>query len=555
MLLHQQPRGPQTETCRLERIACRDERVERALRRVERQAGTFVNHAKHDRPVLGGQLHHDRSGRLRERVLRVHQQVQKRLLQVTTITDDDERGRGVDLDASRQARAPDRKVPKRQRLFGQLPQADRRLHSPRSLRKEQDVGERIRRPGALRAQPRQRRVQRRRHVRSSLQDLHGAGNHLQSVVDLVGGARKQACHRGQPIQTDERFFGLIRWGRSHALKVPLLLSIAPSRTRNHAHPRHGRRRSSDLFGSATLAPMITANWTEWVSSDAWREADVSGIPPPPRSFGEVFSLANENDIDVRRLIRLIASDPVFAIRVLRLANVAAFAAAGEVTSIELAVVRLGTRAVRNAVLAACLSVWAQTIDVYGRRGVDEIQHAVGTACLARRLAERLRIVSDDAFVHGLLHDVGKLFLLKMRGEYLRLGGRTPSIEEFDAVVAARHADIGATALQLWGLPEPVRTPVRWHHEPLSAPSDLQATAVIYLANRLSHRYGFGCVPETDETLTEDPVCPALGLRPGWLDKTDQEALSLGVTARHLVGLKWRRLSGRCPSWFFLCTSL
>jgi HD-like signal output (HDOD) protein len=164
--------------------------------------------------------------------------------------------------------------------------------------------------------------------------------------------------------------------------------------------------------------MITANWTEWVSSDAWRDADVSVIPAPPRAFAEVFALAAENDVDARRLMRLVSNDPVFAIRILRLANVAAFAAAGEVTSIELAVVRLGTRAVRNAVLGACLSAWAQAIDVYGRRAVDDIQHAVGTACLA-------------------------------------------SAEEFDAVMTSRHAEVGATALQLWGLPESVREPVRW----------------------------------------------------------------------------------------------
>jgi putative nucleotidyltransferase with HDIG domain len=281
--------------------------------------------------------------------------------------------------------------------------------------------------------------------------------------------------------------------------------------------------------------MITANWTEWVSSDAWHAADLSVVPTPPRAFSEVFWLAAENDIDARRLIRLVSQDPVFTIRILRLANVAAFAAAGEVTSIEIAVVRLGTRAVRNAVLAACLAAWAQTADAYGRRGVDEMQHAVGTACLARRLAERLRLVSDDSFVHGLLHDVGKLFLLKMRAEYLRLGGRPPLPEEFEAVMAAQHAEVGSTALQLWGLPESVRMAVRWHHEPDNAPSDKHSAGLTYLANRLAHRYGFGCPPDEDRgNLTDDPICGALALQPGWLDRLDQEALNLSVFARHLV---------------------
>lgn len=281
--------------------------------------------------------------------------------------------------------------------------------------------------------------------------------------------------------------------------------------------------------------MITANWTEWVSSHAWRELDTSVMPSPPRSLGEVFALAGENEVDARRLIQIVSQDPVFSIRILRLANIAAYAAAGDVTSIEIAVVRLGTRTVRHAILAACLATWAQTVDVYGRRGLDEIQHAVGTACLARRLAERLRLVSDDAFVHGLLHDVGKLFLMKMRAEYLRLGGRPPSAEEFDAVLTTEHAEVGATALQIWGLPDAIRTPVRWHHDPTAAQHHARAAALTYLANRLSHRYGFGCEPDAEShDLAQDPVCPILGLQGNWLDKLDQDALALSVSARHLV---------------------
>jgi HD-like signal output (HDOD) protein len=281
--------------------------------------------------------------------------------------------------------------------------------------------------------------------------------------------------------------------------------------------------------------MITANWTEWVGSEAWRQADTSVIQAAPRAFQEVYWLAADHDIDPRRLIDLVSRDPVFTIRVLRLANVAAFAASGEVTSIELAVVRLGTRAVRNAVLTACLTAWAQTVDAYGRRGPDEMQHAVGTACLARRLAERLRLAPDDAFVQGLLHDVGRLFLFKLRLEFLRLGGRPPSAEEFDAVSSACHAEIGETALQLWGLPESVRVPVRWHHDPQSATSFQREATVVYLADALSHRYGFGRPPDLEVPAADDPAIASLGLPAGWLAKLDHEALTLSVTARHLVG--------------------
>jgi len=283
------------------------------------------------------------------------------------------------------------------------------------------------------------------------------------------------------------------------------------------------------------AAMIPTNWNDWISTGAWKQSDFKQIPAPPRSFREVFAIAGDNEVDANRLMTLVSRDPVFTIRVLRLANVAAFAAAGEVTSVEIAVVRLGTRAVRNAVLAACLSAWGQTVDVYGRRGVDEIQHAVGTACLSRRLAERLRLKIDDVFVHGLLHDVGKLCLFRMRSDFRRTSGRAPSAEEFEETLQASHAEVGAVALQVWGLPEALRVSARWHHDPIAAPAHQQAVAVTYLANRLSHRYGFGRPPDEDrDALLSDPAIAALGLNERWLDELDEEALTISMTAQHLV---------------------
>lgn len=281
--------------------------------------------------------------------------------------------------------------------------------------------------------------------------------------------------------------------------------------------------------------MISANWTQWVASDAWRDGNLQVIPMPPRALDEVLWLASQSDIDVHRLISVVSKDPVLTIRVLRLANVAAFAPSREVTTVQTAVVRLGTFAVRNAVLATCFASWIETSNVYGRRASDEVQHALGAASLARRVATIAGASPDESFVHGLLHDIGKLFILKLRGEYVRLGGRRPSLEEVDEMVTTHHAEIGGAALQLWGLPPSVREPVRWHHDPLAATEEQQSTAIVYAANRLCHRYGFGCPPDEDATsLAEDPVCLALGLDAARLEALDREALTLLIAAKQLV---------------------
>jgi hypothetical protein len=70
---------------------------------------------------------------------------------------------------------------------------------------------------------------------------------------------------------------------------------------------------------------------------------------------------------------------------------------------------------------------------------------------------------------------------------------------------------------------------------MASPAHQQAVAITYLANRLSHRYGFGCPPDEDrDSLLSDPAISALGMSENWLDQMDEEALSISMTAQHLV---------------------
>jgi hypothetical protein len=77
-------------------------------------------------------------------------------------------------------------------------------------------------------------------------------------------------------------------------------------------------------------------------------------------------------------------------------------------------------------------------------------------------------------------------------------------------------------------------PVRWHHAPLETEHWQKAAAVIYTANRLSHRYGFGCVADEEDTILEDGICRAIGVDANWLAATDQAAQMLVGAARQMV---------------------
>jgi putative nucleotidyltransferase with HDIG domain len=276
-----------------------------------------------------------------------------------------------------------------------------------------------------------------------------------------------------------------------------------------------------------------ATWAEWVESGEWVDAGDAAMPMLPALAADVMGLAIDPDVSIARIARVIAKDQVLATRVLRLANSAYCAPMQEVTTVNDAIVRMGTGPVRNVVLAVCFTSRLQGANVYGPQGRDLVDHAIGTAYLARLVAERLGTDADEAFMCGLLHDMGKLLLLKLARDFIKFGVPTPSTQEIEVVCRDRHPEIGARLLRQWQLPETLESPVRYHHDPAASTTHSHEAAVTYMANRLSHRYGFGC-PAEDTSLADDPICTRLGLNETWQADLDRRAPGLFQVARQIV---------------------
>ena len=103
----------------------------------------------------------------------------------------------------------------------------------------------------------------------------------------------------------------------------------------------------------------------------------------------------------------------------------------------------------------------------------------------------------------------------------------------EALIARWHPVVAGMAFRRWGLPEALDEPVTCHHEYLAAKRSPRMTAVVYLANRLSHRYGFGCEPDGYDPL-QDPVVELLGLDAGWFADLDAKAPGLYSVARQTL---------------------
>lgn len=280
-------------------------------------------------------------------------------------------------------------------------------------------------------------------------------------------------------------------------------------------------------------PTFELRWEDWVRSGAWQSDVEIAMPMLPALAQDVIRLALDPDVSPNRLTTIVQKDPVLATRVIRLANSAYSAPSGEIASINQAIVRIGTRAVRNVVTAVCFTSRVRDPKIYGTAGQALLDHSIGAAYLAWSVAERAGDSPDEAFVYGLLHDIGKLFVLKLAYDFRhQLGGR-PAPDEVAQVMTDMHAACGSALLRNWRLPEVLAEAVECHHEPARAERHRSAAAIAYTADRLAHRYGFGCGIEEWDPLG-DTVALSLGIDADWIARTDAYVPGLYDVARQIL---------------------
>ncbi|NOZ87076.1 MAG: HDOD domain-containing protein [Deltaproteobacteria bacterium] len=223
------------------------------------------------------------------------------------------------------------------------------------------------------------------------------------------------------------------------------------------------------------------------------------LPPLPEAAVKIAKMARDPDVSVSRIAEVLSSDPILAAKVLRVANSSFFGLSRKIGTVKHAVVVLGALSIRN--LAMCASVASlKTCDFERIRGFW--RHALATAIASRMLAGKVSpVFSEEYFLAGLLHDIGKLALLKLFGDdYAKVACAPQSpacirAMEMEAI-GVDHAAAGADLGEHWQLPQVFCDVLRCHHlgdsfKDLGADGALMASTVA-TASSLAILAGFGC---------------------------------------------------------------
>jgi len=239
-------------------------------------------------------------------------------------------------------------------------------------------------------------------------------------------------------------------------------------------------------------------------------ADHKELSSLPQTLVEVLRLVRDESSSTSDLGTILGRDPALTAKVLRAANSPFYGAGRDISSIPQAVMILGTRTV--TALALSTSIY----DMTGKwdTAVDRQRfwrHSLEVAVTARMIAEASGYrYPDEAFVSGLLHDIGILVLDGSFPEkYVRLfkqsesGDRLADLE--DNAWGTNHARVGQFLLEQWSLPSSICQAVGQHHNifVLDAPEEEFHLAQIISLSNLGSRFSVvhrrsGTTPDIDQ---------------------------------------------------------
>lgn len=225
--------------------------------------------------------------------------------------------------------------------------------------------------------------------------------------------------------------------------------------------------------------------------------NASHLLPAPRIVPQLLQLLSKNDVDNNEIVALISYDPSLTANVLRISNSAYFGSASEISTLDEAVTRLGSKEVYRIVVAISGAlVLCPPKNSCGVEANELLDHSVTSAVAAQIIAQDGGDDENLAFTSAILHDIGKIVVSAVsKNFYQWLQGSEAShstlLEAEKKLLGVDHASLGGRILDRWKFPAPLVESVRHHHAPAGAGDHARVAAQVYLGNAISYLMGHG----------------------------------------------------------------
>lgn len=239
------------------------------------------------------------------------------------------------------------------------------------------------------------------------------------------------------------------------------------------------------------------------------------LPAAPTLVVKLNRVMEDPHASASDVAQIVSTSPSLTALMLRIVNSAAFGLPRKVDRISRAVSLLGTREISSlalgiSVMQAFRNIPDDLIDM-----TSFMMHSLACATIARILAALANIShTEQLFIAGLLHDIGKLILFKYFPEHakalfclsLNPGGDRSVYEIEKSTMGKTHSQVARLLLKKWNFPRSLQDNIICHHTPSRSQTPAEA-AIIQVADIMAHGMGFGSsgeriIPGFDENAWE-----------------------------------------------------
>ena len=243
------------------------------------------------------------------------------------------------------------------------------------------------------------------------------------------------------------------------------------------------------------------------SLDIHKQLTTARLPSLPQVLLQLLELCDREDVGIAEIGAVVAKDTAIAARVVNAANSPYYRPSRTLENIDQCLSVLGTGTVRK------LALNQSVVELFGRfqsTGEFDLRHfwfhGLSVAVTARELARRLAYENlEEAYLAGLLHDVGQLALLAVAADrylpmFANFTGEQALMRQEQETFGLTHAEVGAWLAERWNLRGLLVDSILYHHESVARVRDAhRLVQIVMLANL------FNCHTCEDARLDENDL--------------------------------------------------
>lgn len=221
------------------------------------------------------------------------------------------------------------------------------------------------------------------------------------------------------------------------------------------------------------------------------------LPSAPIILSRALKMTSDLQSNVSDLVRNLVADQSLSAKIIRMSNSPLYGRLRRVASLHEAISVLGYSQLRSIIVTATtfrMFERPEHIDVASELWRHSLSSAIGARLVAARYGQ---VRKEEAYLAGLMHDIGKLVLLRLTPnayldivEQVKTTG-SPFHEIENREFGFDHADVGQALLNKWDFPSPIATAVLEHHicHIHDQPAAVELSRIVWLADRISRYNG------------------------------------------------------------------